>query len=124
MSFLNQYTFILDENKAPIACDDLIAWMKWIQQNNRRIARTEIDEILVSTVFIGWDYNYCDGEPPIVFETLVFLPEGATGSLWRYTTWDEAVAGHEQMVKEVQAYLESADDHANSLLGHLRALIK
>lgn len=60
----------------------------------------------ISTVFLGIDHNFGgrEGDPPIVFETLVF---GGPLDDWmrRYATWAEAEAGHEETVDLVrQAY--------------------
>ena len=51
-------------------------------------------------VFLGLDHSFGSG-PPLLFETMVFggpLDE----EMDRYTTWDEAEAGHKAMVKRVQ----------------------
>lgn len=62
-----------------------------------RVARTELDDgRYVSTVFLGLDHQWGEG-PPLLFETMVF-PE--CEDYERYATWDEAVAGHDQVVAE------------------------
>jgi hypothetical protein len=61
-----------------------------------RVARTVLDDGReVSTVFLGLDHGFMPGAPPIVFETMVF-PE--CDICERYTTWDQALAGHDQIV--------------------------
>lgn len=48
----------------------------------------------MSTGLLGKNLPYFDG-PPIVFETMVFL----NGKEWgqrRYSTWEEAEAGHKE----------------------------
>lgn len=55
----------------------------------------------VSTVFLGLDHRFGQGEP-LVFETMVFggpLDQEQE----RYSTWDEAEAGHKAMVERVKA---------------------
>lgn len=55
----------------------------------------------VSTVFLGLDHSWGDGEPQI-FETMVF--GGALDQEQeRYSTWAEAEAGHAAMVARVRA---------------------
>jgi hypothetical protein len=64
-----------------------------------RVARTELgDGRAVSTVFLGLDHWWMDmgsDFPVHVFETMV-VPD--CDDLWRYSTWDEAVAGHDEVV--------------------------
>jgi len=69
----------------------------------RRVAKTQVGEAEVSTVFLVIDHQFGNG-PPLVFETMVF---GAKGEpQWRYSTWDEAVAGHERVVAALRAGTE------------------
>lgn len=60
---------------------------------------TTINDVTISTVWLGINHNYGEGAP-VIFETLVF---GGThdGSMERYNTEDEALEGHEAMVNFV-----------------------
>lgn len=74
----------------------------------RRVARYESDCGVVSTVFLGLNHQFGDG-PPLVFETMIFPKEGNWQDEYmdRYTTWEEAEAGHEKavgIVKEREEY--------------------
>lgn len=53
----------------------------------------------ISTVFLGIDHNFGEGEP-ILFETLI---EGGPKNdhMERYRTWDDAIAGHQRLLKEL-----------------------
>lgn len=66
----------------------------------KRVAATEVGEVWVSTVWLGVDHNYDDG-PPLIFETMI-LGGPNDGDMWRYTTEDEARAGHERVVALVR----------------------
>lgn len=69
---------------------------------NRVVAKTQVyDGCNVSTVFLGLDHGYRPGDPPIVFETMVFGGPFDQDQE-RYATWDEAVAGHARWVKKCQ----------------------
>ena len=73
----------------------------WGNPDARRVAKTEIDDILISTVFLGIDHNFIIKGPPILFETMVFggnLDE----ELVRYCTYEEAERGHKNMVQRVK----------------------
>lgn len=87
------------EGKKVIPCD-LMTWAKWFETADRTVAKAEIGDSLVSTVFLGIDHSSGYG-PPMLFETMVF-----GGSLDqkqdRYSRWEEAERGHEEMCKRVR----------------------
>ena len=99
-----RYILVGDE---PMAEPDLFVWAAWIETHDRRVALTTIaDGIEVSTVFLGLDHRFGPGEP-ILFETMVFaaVHPDLNGDTVRYSTWDEAEAGHAAMVQRVKAAL-------------------
>ena len=67
-----------------------------VLSSNRILFRDEFmvngDPVLVSTSFLGMDYGTSKAHP-LVFETMVFGGEHSS-YLDRYSTWDEATAGH------------------------------
>ena len=91
--------YILDGKKA-VPCDDLFEWGKEMQKQNRRVAKDNIGDIEVSTVFLGLNHNFGDGDP-LLFETMVFGGK-LDGGMDRYSTWEEAVIGHKAMLKRVK----------------------
>lgn len=96
--------YILD-GKTPVPTDDLMAWGRWLETADRHVARTEVGDFLVSTVFLGLNHRWGDG-PPLLFETMVFRNGGDGADLWsdRCSTWDEA----EDMHKRGCEYVRSA----------------
>jgi hypothetical protein len=102
--------FILTKDHK-IARVDLRTWAEWFENvDNRRVALTYTDMHMVSTVFLGIDHSP-SGRPQF-FETMVFNKDGTNEKVFgrkrvvyesldeaRYTTWDEAVAGHATMVE-------------------------
>jgi hypothetical protein len=100
--------YILDENHQPVPVADLIEWAQWFELANRTVARTHLDDdVEVSTVFLGNDHNFFGG-PPLLFETMVF---GGPDDQWqeRYSTWDEAEAGHNAVVALLSAGIRLYD---------------
>lgn len=90
--------YILDGHKA-VLCD-LMTWARWLEQNqaSRKVARTDISPgVFVSTVFLGLDHNYGDGEPHI-FETMVFGGD-SDGDMERCATWEQAERQHAEMCR-------------------------
>ncbi len=73
------------------------------------VGRTEVADSLVSTVWLGTDYNAADDGPPIIFETMIF--GGPLDQMtWRYATEAQAKAGHVAAVAEAEsAALRHAD---------------
>jgi hypothetical protein len=102
----------------------MLAWahaMEELRQSGRFIVKQEeIGENSISTVFLGLDHNftrraYGVGHPHI-FETMAFGPPNEDGGIWlgdrfvkitlgesfyqdRYSTWNEALEGHEQVAQ-------------------------
>lgn len=77
-------------------------WGQWFEDknNSRKVNKTQLGNVVISTVFLGLNHNFSGIGAPILFETLVF--GGAFDqSMERYRTWAEAEAGHEEMVMKV-----------------------
>jgi len=53
---------------------ELMEWAEWMEKNRekRMIARDEVGDYFVSTVFLGLDYNHSDSGDPVLFETMTF----------------------------------------------------
>jgi len=115
--------FILNDAHEAVPEPNLFKWAIWMETADRKV-RLDADEAsgwAVSTVFLGLDHSFTSTGPPILFETMVFAPGGprrappAEGALrttpaftkkWdgagaRYSTWDEAVAGHQRIIDEI-----------------------
>lgn len=98
--------YILDGHEVcPVETyDEYHRWRQSIKSDGpsftRRVAVDDIGAVHISTVFLGLDHGWGDG-PPVVFETMVFGGD-MDENQWRYSTWDEAIAGHERVVAAVQ----------------------
>jgi len=67
----------------------------------KRVAQTTLsDSKWVSTVWLGINHRYNDDDPPLIFETMVFLYKGDYMELdgKRYSTEKDALRGHDEMV--------------------------
>ena len=81
-----------------------MAWAKDFESAERVVAKTNVGALHVSTVFIGLNHQYGEG-PPLVFETMVFDRDGhEAGPQRRYSTWEEAEAGHQEVVWWAQVH--------------------
>ena len=94
--------YILD-GQTPVPTEDVIEWAQWFETADRQVADDQIGDIRVSTVFTGIDYNFTQIGPPRVFETMIF--GGALSDReWRYATWEEAEAGHRELLALAHTY--------------------
>lgn len=65
----------------------------------RRVALTDLGtQGTVSTVWIGLNYNWRGG-PPLIFETMMFGGPMDSLVVARYSTEEEAMAGHQATLK-------------------------
>lgn len=91
-----------DQDGNPI---DLITWGKMLQEGGefeRRIGATTLwHGAWVSTVWLGLNHRWGDDGPPLIFETMVFGLGGFRDlDCDRYSTKEQALAGHEVMVRK------------------------
>lgn len=85
-----------------VPTDDIREWGRmWDQPDGRIVARDSVGEVRVSTVFLGVDHNMGTGRV-LLFETMTFGGDVDEWT-WRYSTWDEAAAGHERIVAALRA---------------------
>lgn len=90
--------YILDAEGNPVPCD-LLTWAKWFEVAERHVADDVVGPSRVSTVFLGLDHSFGEGRP-VLYETLVF--EGPLDrEMCRYSTKEEALAGHRAMIERV-----------------------
>jgi hypothetical protein len=82
-----------------------------------KVAVTDIEtpageNIRVSTVWTGTDLSYRrrdDDQPPRVFETMVFGPSPLDEQAWKWSTEEQARAGHQRVTELVNALLKTPD---------------
>lgn len=85
-------------------------WGAWFECAERRVVQTEVGSVLISTVFMGLDHRFIGEGPPLIFETMILggrkLPVNEQGL--RYSTLEEARAGHRIMVERVREFRPTA----------------
>ena len=91
--------WILDAHGEPVETDWL-TWARWFEHTDNRILARDRDEsglrdILVSTIFLGLDHNFCGGGAPVLWETMV-LRKGRDLFCERYTSRAAALQGHQR----------------------------
>lgn len=99
---------------------DLMRWAKWMEHRKPEdiiVKQEERAGIRISTVFLGLDYIMGDedGEPQ-VFETMIFAPD-ANYMLSRYSSWEQAEAGHKLAVELVEKQIKQSETVRATLKG-------
>ncbi|MBU0718505.1 MAG: hypothetical protein KJ749_09680 [Planctomycetes bacterium] len=82
-------------------------WYKTCYEDARCIASTKVQYVAVATVFLAMNMTLATGAPPLLFETTV---DGGwlDGESQRYSTLEDARAGHEAWVERVRATEEGS----------------
>ncbi len=84
-------------------------WGRWLQEPDaKRVGLTHLDGgVKVSTVFLGIDHGYGHG-PAMWFETMIFGGDH-DGFQDRYTTYEQAEAGHAAVVRALHNGTDPAE---------------
>ena len=102
---------------------DIARYAEWFNNpKNRIIDKTAVPygddfkkAVIVSTVFLGFEHGIIDGKP-LLWETLAEMPAGLGELGMRYVSEDEARAGHEKTVAEVQSRLNVSEAEVEELV--------
>lgn len=92
--------YFLNDDHTYKPCD-LMTWANQFETLDRHVGENVVNNNRISTVWLGLCHRYGDG-PPIVFETMVFHPEGHDTYCERYTTWQQAEEGHKRAIQWVK----------------------
>lgn len=86
---------------------DLFKWAVWYGSNERIVKQEWVDNVRISTVFLGLNYNFSGQGPPVLWETMTF----SNRQDWNRETdrcagnREQAQAMHAQMVERVREKL-------------------
>lgn len=106
------------EGHTPMPCD-FLTWARWFDAADRTVAETTVGRARISTVFLGQDHNWLHDGRPVLFESMIFGGPG-DGQMMRYSSWEDAVAGHQLMVDYARSVRWSARAWADYLWDRLR----
>ena len=97
---MSRYYKLVEKTIVPCT---LIEWSQSFENADaRRVARDSINNLDVSTVFLGLNHSFSDDESPLLFETMVFdeRKDRARESILceRCTTYEQAEAQHARIL--------------------------
>ncbi len=94
----------LDENNNPVPCT-LREWDDMYQtetgNDRRRVARDTVNGYDISTVFLGMDHGFYQGQLHL-FETMIFGEGNGDGYQERCATWKKAEEMHKRAIEYVK----------------------
>lgn len=100
--------YILDENDNPVAANPLVAgrWFGDKSNNHKRVIAVDEfeNDVSLSTVFLALDHSHTPGKV-LLYESLWFGGP-LDGEMRRYSTREEALAGHHEMLAEYNSKRE------------------
>jgi hypothetical protein len=108
--------YILDESgEQPVRCDDANEWADWYWESDlRRVGKTFLGKIFISTIFLGIDHGL-DHTHPVLWETMVFrIGDGGIDEALECERCngnrEQALALHASMVERMEALLALGED--------------
>jgi hypothetical protein len=98
--------YILDADGNPVPEPDLFKWAKWFSTADRNVAKANVGDAHISTIFLGLNHQWFRG-PPLLWETMIFWPtrDDLNNECWRYASRADALVGHDAACALVRAAL-------------------
>ncbi|MDR4482201.1 MAG: hypothetical protein R3B95_02935 [Nitrospirales bacterium] len=90
--------FYILRNQVVVPASSAKEFGEWVETADRVVDHTRVADIEVSTVFLGIDHQFFAG-PLSCLKRWCLRRSGSTCR--RCSTWDEAVAQHEEILSEV-----------------------
>jgi hypothetical protein len=98
--------FILNKDGTVRVETDLLKWAKWMEESrDERVVKQEwVDNVRISTVFLGLNHRHTGEGPPILWETMLFTNRvDFRGRMWRCPgTREHAEAQHAEVAQLVK----------------------
>jgi hypothetical protein len=109
--------YILDGH-TPIQAPNPLRWAQWMETADCHVADTMIGPLRISTIFLGIDHGFGNGEP-ILFETMIFGFDENDSYRTHCRTWDQAERMHVFAKDIAETLVREAD---NTLAGFMAKL--
>jgi len=100
--------YILGPDGRTLVCvEDPLEWALWWAANRNAgiVASITVGHVRISTVLLRFDHSHAEGTPQL-FETALLDQAGNAEQFRtvcaRYATWEEAEAGHAEIVRTIK----------------------
>lgn len=103
---LDDLYYFLNKDKSVIKCS-LKEFSEQLNEmminDSKHVKKSDIGNFWISTVWLGINHNWGSGSP-ILFETMILnkYTQEWLDYLVRYSTWDNALIGHENAIQYVK----------------------
>jgi hypothetical protein len=98
-----QIYYFLNEDHSYRPCSNEEWGSQFSNFEKRCVSKEKVNEWEVSTIWFGLNMNIFSQTNPLVFETMVFKDDNYIEIYHdRYSTWDEAVEGHQKAIEWVK----------------------
>lgn len=94
--------YMLDETGKPVLVTDIFVWAKWFETAERQVAKEQVGDSTISTVFLGLDHNFSGRGAPVLWETMVFGGNLENDQDRCSGSREQAEAMHARMVENVR----------------------
>ena len=102
--------YILNEFNVAVPCENTLEWAEWmgLHHFDWHLVDT-IAGLRLSTVFMGLDHSFDDGDP-VLWETMLFNDDedGEDIGQWRFTSAPDAEEFHDKKVQELKNILAAS----------------
>ncbi len=93
--------YVLDTNGNPVEIYDQKEWNQFFMHGDRTLRKDIVNDITVSTVFLGVDHNFLGDGDPILWETCIFMNDDHSEVVERYDNKAAAEKGHLHWCEQV-----------------------
>jgi hypothetical protein len=98
--FKRRLYYVLDGH-VPRPVENGLDWAQFFERGDRIVQQETLSSGLwLSTVFLGIDHRVPFDGPPLLFESMVFDPDGVSIDMERCSTWEEAEEQHRELAEK------------------------
>src|SRR4051812_18417918 len=104
-----RFLYKLSDSHEIVKCESVEEWAEWIIKGENCLFKTEVHGHSVATIFLGMILMFDEKFDPLLppFETMILCPHGSSDQTRKYYTYEEAKAGHEEVVEQLTRLYQS-----------------
>ena len=96
------------KGKTPVEEPNFLLWKAWMEAHLEEciLLSSSMGEYLLTTLFTGENKNP-QIEPPLVFQTAIWMEGNNISKGERYASYEDALQGHQETYQSIQAFQAS-----------------